>query len=189
MNIFCCDDQASSSTAHVMSSNNSSEVRGSSSSGYAWRDGQYHRTGNTNSGSSSSSSKDYSSSSASSPSSSSSSSIGEELRGGARVAYILDTLFGSTIRSVDPFDTTADRDICMAISNANGHQQSLFVPEQCFHGLVKRQIARLERPALETVEAIGAEMNRMAVSTIVMSVHVVLQWHMSCGSFSLCTKV
>lgn len=86
------------------------------------------------------------------------------MRGGARVSYILDTLFGTTIRSVDPFDTTADRDICMAISNANGHQQSLFVPEQCFHGLVKRQIARLERPALETVEAIGAEMNRMAVS-------------------------
>lgn len=79
------------------------------------------------------------------------------------MSFILDHLFGSTLRSVDPFDTTSDGDICVAISNANGHQQSLFVPEQCFHALVKRQIARLERPALETVEAVRSEMTRMAV--------------------------
>ena len=51
-----------------------------------------------------------------------------------------------------------DADICMAISNANGHQPCLFVPEVSFHQLVKRQIWRLERPALETVEAVYMEM-------------------------------
>jgi hypothetical protein len=63
---------------------------------------------------------------------------------------------------VNPFDTTADSDICMAISNANGHQPSLFVPEVSFHQLVKQQISRLERPALETVEAVKAEMVKLA---------------------------
>lgn len=59
---------------------------------------------------------------------------------------------------MDPFDTVTDADICMAISNANGHQPCLFVPEVSFHQLVKRQIWRLERPALETVEAVYMEM-------------------------------
>ena len=62
------------------------------------------------------------------------------------------------MRRVNPFDTVSDADICMAISNANGHQPSLFVPETSFHQLVKRQIWRLERPALETVEAVNLEM-------------------------------
>ena len=59
---------------------------------------------------------------------------------------------------MDPFDTVTDADICMAISNANGHQPCLFVPEVSFHQLVKRQIWRLERPALETGEAVYMEM-------------------------------
>ena len=74
------------------------------------------------------------------------------------MAFILDNLFDGCMRKVDPFDTVSDADICMAISNANGHQPCLFVPEISFHQLVKRQIWRLERPALETVEAVNLEM-------------------------------
>ena len=47
---------------------------------------------------------------------------------------------------MDPFDTVTDADICMAISNANGHQPSLFVPEECFHQLVKKQATLLTPP-------------------------------------------
>ena len=58
----------------------------------------------------------------------------------------------------------SDEDILMVISNANGHQPSLFVPEKSFHLLVKRQISRLELPSVETVEAVRREMARICTT-------------------------
>jgi hypothetical protein len=162
--------QASASTAQVVGRDG-----GNRDGGDAWQDGKQPRAGNGNGSSSSghgNAENDYTRNgdrsgggraSSQRPSFAASGRPDEELRGGARVSYILDSLFGSTLRGVDPFDTTTDDDICVAISNASGHQPSLFVPEQCFHALVKRQIARLQRPALEAVDAVKLEMAAMAV--------------------------
>jgi len=68
-----------------------------------------------------------------------------DLTGGARVTFILDDLFCVTMRQVDPFDNVSDAEVCMAISNCNGHQPSLFVPEATFHLLVKKQVSESKR--------------------------------------------
>lgn len=42
--------------------------------------------------------------------------------------------------------------LCVCDSNATGPCASLFVPEEAFEMLVKKQITKLELPALECVE-------------------------------------
>ncbi len=69
-----------------------------------------------------------------------------ELYGGARIFYIFNEMFGSSIQTMDTFDDLSDDDIRTAIANANGAKPSLFVPQSAFELLVKRQISRLKLP-------------------------------------------
>lgn len=92
-----------------------------------------------------------------------------ELRGGARLKFIIDRLFCDTIRDVSPFAGVSDDDICMIISNANAHQPSLFVPEKTFHTIVKSQIHRLEYPCMECIDLVRNEMIKLVEHVAVNS--------------------
>lgn len=84
-----------------------------------------------------------------------------ELSGGARICYIFHETFGKTLENVNPLEGLTLGDIRTAIRNATGPRPALFVPEISFELLVKRQIRRLEEPALRCVELVFDELLRI----------------------------
>ena len=74
-----------------------------------------------------------------------------ELKGGSRLNYIFYDVFTKAISDIDPFDALTDDDIKTAIRNASSLRPNLFVPEQAFEILSKKQILRLESPSLQCV--------------------------------------
>lgn len=89
---------------------------------------------------------------------------GRELAGGARVAYVFNDVFASTVNSIDPFDADGltDSQIVTAIHNAGGTRPPLFVPQGAFELLVKAQIRRLEEPAMHCVDLVYDELVHIA---------------------------
>jgi dynamin 1-like protein len=85
-----------------------------------------------------------------------------ELTGGARISYIFTEIFASSLTSVGAFDDLSDEEIRITICNANGTRKALFVPEISFDILVRRQIARLEQPAIQCVDLVYEELQRIA---------------------------
>ena len=87
-----------------------------------------------------------------------------EIYGGARIAYIFnETFVHKSIQQMNPFEGLEDVDIRTAIANANGARgPSLFVPEQAFEWLVRKQIERLREPGLQCIDYVFEEIQRMA---------------------------
>ncbi|KAI8842129.1 Dynamin central region-domain-containing protein [Chytridium lagenaria] len=85
----------------------------------------------------------------------------EELSGGARVSFVLHEIYGSAIRSMDPFDQIKDVDIRTILYNSSGSSPALFVGTAAFEVLVKQQIKRLEDPSLKCVTMIYDELIRI----------------------------
>jgi dynamin 1-like protein len=84
-----------------------------------------------------------------------------ELFGGARINFIFNEIFGKCIDGFDPLDGLTMNDIRTAIRNATGPRTALFIPEDSFELLVKRQISRLEEPALQCVHYVFDELQRI----------------------------
>ncbi|KAH8164962.1 hypothetical protein CIB48_g3285 [Xylaria polymorpha] len=78
----------------------------------------------------------------------------KELSGGARIYYIFNSVFGSSLESIDPTSNLSALDIRTAIRNSTGPRPSLFVPEMAFDLLVKPQIKLLEIPSQRCVELV-----------------------------------
>ena len=72
-----------------------------------------------------------------------------ELSGGARIHYIFPSIFVKSLEEVDLCEALTYEDIRMAIQNANGPRNALFVPDEPFQILVRRQIHRLLDPSLQ----------------------------------------
>lgn len=87
-----------------------------------------------------------------------------ELSGGARISYIFNDVFATTLDKVDPAEGLTIDDIRTAMRNATGTRSSLFIPEASFELLVKRQIVRLEDPVLQVVELVYNELLRIVAS-------------------------
>uniref|UniRef100_A0A7S2V112 Dynamin GTPase n=1 Tax=Fibrocapsa japonica TaxID=94617 RepID=A0A7S2V112_9STRA len=85
-----------------------------------------------------------------------------ELHGGARISFIFHEILRKSLEQVDPFDGLTDSEIRTTIANAHGTRPSLFLPEISFDLLVKRQISRLEQPALQCADLVFDEMQRIA---------------------------
>jgi len=88
----------------------------------------------------------------------------EELYGGARIHYIFGEIFNRYIQSLGSLDGLTPFDIRTAVSNATGPKASLFVPEQAFELLARRQIARLREPAIQCVDLVYDELERIVNS-------------------------
>lgn len=82
----------------------------------------------------------------------------KELCGGARIYYIFNSVFGSSLESIDPTSNLSALDIRTAIRNSTGPRPSLFVPEMAFDLLVKPQIKLLEIPSHRCVELVYEEL-------------------------------
>ncbi|KAJ3184422.1 vacuolar protein sorting-associated protein 1 [Gaertneriomyces sp. JEL0708] len=85
----------------------------------------------------------------------------DELSGGARVSYVVHEIYGSAIRSMDPFDQIKDVDIRTILYNSSGSSPALFVGTAAFEVLVKQQIRRLEEPSLKCAGMIYDELVRI----------------------------
>ncbi|KAF0993031.1 hypothetical protein HZS_684 [Henneguya salminicola] len=81
--------------------------------------------------------------------------------GGSRIYYIYHELFGKIIESIDPLDGLEEKDIVTVIRNSKGMKTSLFIPEDAFEFLVKKQIKKLEIPSLDCVSLVREEMVRI----------------------------
>ncbi|CAM6022784.1 unnamed protein product [Sphagnum balticum] len=85
-----------------------------------------------------------------------------ELSGGARIHYIFQAIFVRSLEEVDPCEELSDEDIRIAIQNATGPKNALFVPEVPFELLVRRQIARLLEPSLQCARFIYDELVKIS---------------------------
>jgi len=85
----------------------------------------------------------------------------EELSGGARISFVFHEIYGSAVRSMDPFDQIKDVDIRTILYNSSGSSPALFVGTAAFEVLVKQQIKRLEDPSLKCVSMIYDELVRI----------------------------
>ncbi|XP_070683283.1 dynamin-related protein 3A-like isoform X7 [Malus domestica] len=86
----------------------------------------------------------------------------KELSGGARIHYILQSIFVKSLEGVDPCDDLTDDDIRTAIQNASGAKNALFVPEVPFEFLVRRQIARLLDPSCQCLHFVYDELVKIS---------------------------
>lgn len=84
-----------------------------------------------------------------------------DLVGGARLHYIFHDWFAACVMQLNSLAGLTDREIQIAIRNAAGSSTSLFVPEVAFEMLVKRQIKKLEEPALQCVKQAVVELNNI----------------------------
>ncbi|KAL7071893.1 hypothetical protein ACQ4LE_009019 [Meloidogyne hapla] len=84
-----------------------------------------------------------------------------ELCGGARICYIFHETFTRALECFDPLENLNKLDVLTAIRNATGLRPSLFIPEVSFELLVKKQIERLEEPAITCVDLVYEEMLRI----------------------------
>eukprot|EP00005_Dracoamoeba_jomungandri_P005912 CAMPEP_0174262004 /NCGR_PEP_ID=MMETSP0439-20130205/12712_1 /TAXON_ID=0 /ORGANISM="Stereomyxa ramosa, Strain Chinc5" /LENGTH=751 /DNA_ID=CAMNT_0015346633 /DNA_START=23 /DNA_END=2278 /DNA_ORIENTATION=- len=84
-----------------------------------------------------------------------------ELYGGARINYIFNDIYALCLNHINPVDGMSMNDIRTVIRNATGPRAALFIPEQSFELLVKRQISRLEEPSLQCVELVYDELQRI----------------------------
>ncbi|KAL9090759.1 MAG: hypothetical protein Q9159_001815 [Coniocarpon cinnabarinum] len=91
----------------------------------------------------------------------------KELGGGARIYYIFNSVFGSSLESIDPNLNLSVSDIRTAIRNSTGPRPSLFVPELAFELLVKPQIKLLEIPSQRCVELVYEELIKICHTLMV----------------------
>ncbi|TPX57912.1 hypothetical protein PhCBS80983_g03475 [Powellomyces hirtus] len=85
----------------------------------------------------------------------------DELSGGARISFVFHEIYGSAIRTMDPFDQIKDVDIRTILYNSSGSSPALFVGTAAFEVLVKQQIRRLEEPSLKCASMIYDELVRI----------------------------
>jgi len=88
-----------------------------------------------------------------------------ELFGGARILYIFRVAYQKEVMRVHAHDGLSQGAIRTAIRNASGAKNSLFVPEMAFEILVKGQIEKLRRPALNCVDLVLEELQRVAAQS------------------------
>ncbi|KAI5953147.1 DNM1 [Candida jiufengensis] len=88
----------------------------------------------------------------------------KELCGGAKIYNIFNTIYGSSLSSINPVHNLSILDIRTAIRNSTGPRPSLFVPELAFDLLVKPQINLLENPSQKCVELVYEELMKIVHS-------------------------
>jgi dynamin 1-like protein len=85
----------------------------------------------------------------------------DELSGGARISFVFHEIFGSAVRSMDPFDQIKEVDIRTILYNSSGSSPALFVGTAAFEILIKQQIRRLEEPSVKCCQMIYDELTRI----------------------------
>lgn len=85
----------------------------------------------------------------------------EELYGGARINYIFNDIFGKYLDGIDDLGGLGDDEIQITMTNATGPKASLFIPEESFEQLARRQVRILEEPSFRCVDLVYDELQRI----------------------------
>lgn len=85
----------------------------------------------------------------------------ESLYGGARINFIFNEIYSKYLLSLSPLEGLSAMDIRTAMSNATGPKSALFVPESAFELLVRRQLGRIKEPAIQCVDLVFDELDRI----------------------------
>ena len=85
-----------------------------------------------------------------------------ELVGAARIQGIFHKIFGPELDSIDSGDGLTDSEISTCIRNSKGLRSALFVSNDAFEMLVKRQVGLMKDPCLQCVVRVADEMQRVA---------------------------
>jgi len=83
-----------------------------------------------------------------------------ELSGGARICYIFRNVLANSLEKIDINDLS-DEQIKTAILNANGIRSTLFVPNETFEKLTKKQISKFKMPCLDCVNLVYTELENI----------------------------
>lgn len=81
-----------------------------------------------------------------------------ELQGGAKIASYFKTVFNKEIDEIDPLYNLSNTEIINVIKNASGTNTGVFMPDQAFDHLVKKQLKLMEFPALSCVNYVHEEL-------------------------------
>eukprot|EP00658_Telonema_sp_P-2_P035305 TRINITY_DN2569_c0_g1_i5.p1 TRINITY_DN2569_c0_g1~~TRINITY_DN2569_c0_g1_i5.p1 ORF type:complete len:872 (+),score=206.41 TRINITY_DN2569_c0_g1_i5:85-2700(+) len=81
--------------------------------------------------------------------------------GGARIAFIFDEILVPEMAKLNPMSGLTDEDIRTAMRNSKGAKTWLFIPEDSFEMLAKRQVSQLEGPAVQCVDLVLAELQTL----------------------------
>lgn len=84
-----------------------------------------------------------------------------EILGGARLISIFNDQFCRSLDSIDPLHGLSPSAIQTAIRNSTGTRTALFIPEESFEVLMKRQIEALEEPAFQCINQIYEELQAL----------------------------
>ena len=97
-----------------------------------------------------------------------------ELNSSVRIKYIFKDLFPRTLIQIERrlLSSTMDDEIRTIIYNVCGLRAGLFVPDAVFEIMIKKEILRLENPALDCVDSVHTELVRM--------INMILTGHNSC---------
>jgi len=83
------------------------------------------------------------------------------LFGGAKLREIFEDQFGDVVTRIQPFANIGDDEINTLITNSAGSRNPLFIPENAFEALARRQISLLEEPAMECVDQVYNELKKL----------------------------
>jgi len=83
------------------------------------------------------------------------------MTGGARLTYIFDNIFIPAMAQLNPLQGLNEEDIRIAMRNSKGAKTWLFIPEDTFEVLAKRQVQQLEPPSVQCVELVVAELQTL----------------------------
>eukprot|EP01130_Rhizamoeba_saxonica_P015990 TRINITY_DN7308_c0_g1_i1.p1 TRINITY_DN7308_c0_g1~~TRINITY_DN7308_c0_g1_i1.p1 ORF type:complete len:715 (+),score=171.95 TRINITY_DN7308_c0_g1_i1:32-2176(+) len=85
----------------------------------------------------------------------------DELFGGARINYIFNEMFGRYIDQISDIGDLSRDDIRLTMTNATGPKASLFIPEDSFEQLAKRQVGIVEEPSFRCLELVYKELRNI----------------------------
>jgi len=83
------------------------------------------------------------------------------MTGGARISFIFDDIFVPAMAKLNPLEGLSEEDIRITMRNSKGAKTWLFIPEDTFEVLAKRQVKQLEAPAIQCVELVVAELQTL----------------------------
>eukprot|EP01113_Clastostelium_recurvatum_P022676 TRINITY_DN2711_c0_g1_i4.p1 TRINITY_DN2711_c0_g1~~TRINITY_DN2711_c0_g1_i4.p1 ORF type:complete len:791 (+),score=210.28 TRINITY_DN2711_c0_g1_i4:18-2390(+) len=85
-----------------------------------------------------------------------------QITGGARIRYIFSNTLPQNFKALSPTDGLSDHQIRIVLRNAAGSRPALFVPDQAFELLMRRQIEKMKDPALRAAELVLEELVRIS---------------------------
>mmetsp|Transcript_21723 Transcript_21723/g.68051 ORF Transcript_21723/g.68051 Transcript_21723/m.68051 type:complete len:747 (+) Transcript_21723:96-2336(+) len=108
----------------------------------------------------------------------------DKLSGGARVERVFREVFAPAVADLKVLDDLSPAEVQTLVRNVHGLGGGLFTPDQAFHQLVRRNVARLRKPATNCVELVHAELAALVADAAdVPAIHAYPELHQELETF------